>query len=68
MLAHKARPPQIVIMVNQIIPQIPLVRSHQLQRQFAIVAEEVFERSVTEQGSLSKSVSFEVILRLQARR
>jgi hypothetical protein len=68
MFAHKTRPSQVVIMVNQIIPQIALARSHQLQGRFAIPAEKVFEGSVTEQWTLNKGVSFEVVLRSQAGR
>jgi len=68
MLAHQAGSPQVMMMVNQIIPQIALARSHQTQGKFAILTETVFERRVTEQWNLCKGVSFKVVLRSQAGR
>jgi hypothetical protein len=68
MLAYQSGPPHVVIMVNQVIPQIALAWGHQPQGKFAILAEDVFQRGVTEQRSLSKGALFEVVLRSQARR
>jgi hypothetical protein len=44
------------------------VGSYQLQGEFAILVEGALQRSLTEKRGLSKGVSFEVILRSQARR
>jgi hypothetical protein len=68
MLAHQSGPPWVVIMVNQIILQIALARGDQPQGKFAIRAEDVFQKGVTEQRSLSKGFSSEVVPGSQARR
>jgi hypothetical protein len=68
MFADKTRSPQVVIMVNQVIPQIALPWSHLSQGKVTIGIEGVSQRGITEQRSLSKGVSFEIVLRSQTRR
>jgi hypothetical protein len=68
MLAYKVRPSQVVIMMNQVIPQIGFTWGHLSQGKVAILMEGVFQRGVTEQRSLSKGVPFEIVLRSQTRR
>jgi hypothetical protein len=68
MFAYQARPPQVVVMMNQVIPQIALSWSHRSQGKVAIGMERVFQRGMTEQRNLSKGVSLKIVLRSQARR
>jgi hypothetical protein len=68
MLADQLGLTQVVILVNQIIPQIALARGHHVKEKFAILAQCILERGITEKRNLSKGALLEVVLRSQARR
>jgi hypothetical protein len=68
-LSNQSGLPQVMIVMNQIIPQIALACSHQLQGRFAILLKSTFHRGLREsQRNLKKGIPLKVVLRSQSGR
>lgn len=67
MLAGDSGPPQVVMMVNQVIPQGTVSRVDQLQDGFPMRAQRAFQGALAKQGNLRKTFSPAVIVGAQPR-
>ena len=48
--------PQVMILVHQVIPQVPLLRSDQLESGFSMLMEGPLQGSLSKQGDLDKGL------------
>jgi hypothetical protein len=58
MLPNQSGPPEVMIVINQVVPQITLAGSHQPQGGFTILAKGALQRGIGEQGNLNKGRPF----------
>ena len=56
MLPDQSGVPQIMILVHQVIPQVPLLRSDQLESGFSMLTEGPLQGSLSKQGDLDKGL------------
>ncbi len=67
MLADDSGPPQVVMMVNQVIPQGTVSRADQLQDGFSIRVQGAFQKVLAKEGNLRKTFSSAIIVWAQMR-
>jgi len=58
MFPDQSGPPEVMIVMSQVVPQITLERSHHLQGGFTILAKGALQWGIGEQGDLNKGRPF----------